>query len=330
MRILIIGGIYRLAESSRALLSASPEMNLELALRRKGFEVGSWPHTLRPANGHWDVVHVHHFGRQVLLTLFGFPRRSYLVFTRHGTGPFPTGWRRLLLTRILRQADAVIALSEHESVELTSLLPAERVHVIPNGTDDAAWPYVEHKPPQGDKPWRLLVVGQLIALKRVDFVLEAVKILKSDFNIELHLIYHNNKLEDTLRAQAMSLGIAKDVVFRGALGGDKLHKEYVDAHLLVSASSTEALPSVLTEAMLTGLPIVACPVGGIPEQLAGFGYLIDGASARAVADAVRLALVSYSGALGNAALAQESARKRYSMQAMGEAHVRLYESLLND
>lgn len=51
----------------------------------------------------------------------------------------------------------------------------------------------------------------------------------------------------------------------GPITHDKMNEYYVAADIFVNASLNEGLPLTIIEAMAAGLPIVAAPVGGIPE-----------------------------------------------------------------
>ena len=328
MRVLLIGGIFGLPEAVQARRSAAPETVLASSLRARGVEIGTCPHRMRPASGKWDIVHVHHFGRQLLPNVVGLPRREGLVITRHQTGPLPRGWRGALMRMALHRADAIVALSDAEADELQFVAPPDRVHVIPNGIDSDAWPYTPREAPTNE-PWRLLVVGQLIPMKRVDLVLDAAAVLRRHFRIEVRLAYHNDELEEVLRRQASSLGLEKELRFLGFKDRDGLRDEYTNAHLLILASDTgEALPSVITEAMLTGLPVVARAVGGIAEQLDGFGTLLEADRSADLAATLRSVMENYDAALTRARCGAASARERYGIAAMGDGHLRLYRELL--
>ena len=68
-----------------------------------------------------------------------------------------------------------------------------------------------------------------------------------------------------LEQQAAELGIAERVVFAGSR--EDVARMLAAADVFVLPSLTEALPTVVAEAMAAGLPIVATTVGGIPEMV---------------------------------------------------------------
>lgn len=80
--------------------------------------------------------------------------------------------------------------------------------------------------------------------------------------------------------RAQQLGIADLVRFRGALFGDDLGNAYRSAQALVLPTRFDSMPTVLLEAMACGRPVIASPVGDIPELVrpGENGLLVDPAS----------------------------------------------------
>jgi glycosyltransferase involved in cell wall biosynthesis len=77
-----------------------------------------------------------------------------------------------------------------------------------------------------------------------------------------------------------------------------------DAMLLTSL--IEGSPNVVKEAMACNLPVVAVPVGDVPELLAGVpGYIVCPRDAQQLGDALAHVLASPPQAAGRAALEQK-------------------------
>jgi glycosyltransferase involved in cell wall biosynthesis len=178
-------------------------------------------------------------------------------------------------------------------------VPAERVHVVPNGVDLPA----AAGGPAGRTPPRVGAVGRLTAQKGLDVLLEAVAgLLAGGVDLDL-VIAGRGRDEDRLRAAAAGL----PVTFAGHV--DDVPAFLAGLDLFCLPSRHEALPLALLEAMAAGLPCVATDVGdvavavgedavvvpaGDPEPLAGAlaGLLADPAlrtdlGARARVRAVR-------------------------------------------
>jgi glycosyltransferase involved in cell wall biosynthesis len=332
LRVAIIGGIFQYPEGHWTKIQTMPEINLLRGLRERGHEVTpvgirDWPNALRVAAGDADVVHVHQIGRATLALSLRRPAGP-LVYTPHSCAD-PRRWdQQLTHTRMLRRADAVVALSPPEAARYGGENRSTQVAIIPNGMDVAGFPPVTRRAPSGAERWRLLYVGQLIPLKQVDLLIRAVASAPLRGRTELRLIYHNDACAAELRRLAGRLGVSDHVVFAGRRFGPDLVREYHDAHIHLLASRTEALPSVITEAMLTGLPVVAPDVGGIAWQLDGWGRCLGRATVDAVVDAVLGIMKRYETYANDGAEMVARTGRRFSVTRMVERHEELYRSLV--
>jgi hypothetical protein len=68
-------------------------------------------------------------------------------------------------------------------------------------------------------------------------------------------------------------------------------------------------------------------VGGIPEQAAGFGYLLQNGSEQDIADSVDYVLDHYTEYRNAARAMSQHAEKTYSINSMVEKHLELYQRL---
>lgn len=108
-----------------------------------------------------------------------------------------------------------------------------------------------------------LTVGNLIELKGVDI---AIKALAQVPDTTL-LIAGEGPQEQELRQLTERLGLGSRVRFLGAIPHAGLCDYYNAADAVVHASSREGMPNVVLEAMACGTPVMATPVGGIPELM---------------------------------------------------------------
>lgn len=173
----------------------------------------------------------------------------------------------------LRRMDAHLAVAEAQRRYLVDVegIPGERVHLIYNGVD--AEQYRPAAPGECQAMRRelgvpgdalvLMAVGSLKPLKGFDALIRAATpVLRSRHDARLVLV-GDGPQRDPLQALARGQGIADQVVFAGLR--DDVHAVLRAADVLVLSSRTEVLPTVVLEAMATGLPVVATRVGGVPE-----------------------------------------------------------------
>lgn len=122
-----------------------------------------------------------------------------------------------------------------------------------------------------EEPVHLLYVGQLLDSKGVDTVLRAVACLRGgDLPLTCDVIgdgARRRELEDL----TASLGIGREVHFRGWMPRPALVPYYARAHFILLPSRSEGWPKVLSEAMAYGVVPVASHVGSIPQYLERFG-----------------------------------------------------------
>jgi glycosyltransferase involved in cell wall biosynthesis len=333
MKICLIGGIYEKGGARLAVVNYTTETILEPALRAAGNEVTTLSHYDDVDFSRFDVVHVHHLSYGAA-RLASDPSGTPFVFTAHDAshmnGVSLGTLRRLAMRYVLSRADAIVSLCRAEAGFQSAAYPvagALRV-TIPNGIDPALFTPVPRSAaePGNTRPWKLLFVGQLIQLKGVDLLLQALAGLTGR-RFELSLAYHTNRLENELKEMAATLGISGSVKFLGKQDARQLAELYRCSDLLILPSSTEVLPTVITEAMLSGLPFLATPVGGIPEQAGGFGYLLPQRTVQDLADGLTHVFDHYAGYVRKCEAMTAYARSTFSVDAMVDQHLRLYERL---
>ena len=89
-----------------------------------------------------------------------------------------------------------------------------------------------------------------------------------------------------LETFAKRFGIADAVHFAG--NQDDMPSVFNEIDVMVSSSLSEAMPLAVMEAMASGVPVVACKVGGIPDLVAHgvTGWLVDAGDVETLATRV--------------------------------------------
>lgn len=249
----------------------------------------------------------------------------------------PTTWgdRRGAGLRIgapLRRASAVAALYEDARAQLIQRygLAARHVRTIPNAADadrfvpttapgrDSARSALEL---DGSLTW-LGCVGALSEEKQVSAAIDLV-----GRNPELGLVVAGDGPErEHLERQAAERAAGR-VVFLGSVSD--VGRVYAALDVLYLPSRTEGLPGVAIEAGLCGLPVVAAPVGGLPEIVvdALTGRLVDPHDLDAVAASVA-EVVALRVPMG--AAARRHVEERYSMTTVAAAWSALLDDVVSE
>ena len=331
MKICIIGGIYAKGGAPTDYLKITPETTLAAGCRAEGHDVTTLSHYDEVDFRRFDLVHVHHLSYGALRMATDRSSTPFL-FTPHDTShmsglPLSTP-TKLAMGYVLSMADATVSLSRLEAqrqVQVYSIRGA--IHeTIPNGINTNEYSYQRENTAGNGSSWQLLFSGQLIPMKRCDVLLQAVARLQHD--VRLTMVYQNSALVKELKSLAESLGIANRVHFAGKVEPRQLAALYRSSDALVLPSRTEALPSVITEAMLCGLPFIASPVGGIPEQAAGFGCLLKSGTVEDVAASIAQVLDHYGDYQAASVAMSDHAKRTYSIDSMVTKHLELYRRLV--
>ena len=222
---------------------------------------------VRRHRGDYDIVHTHSyhsFGTSAVAAVAG---DAPLIVTPHYHGTGHTAGRaqlhrlyRPVGTRLLGRAARVIAVSGAERRLLEEHFPklAERITVIPNGTD--LGPLQRAAEGSRPKPASLLVIGRLETYKRVDAVLRVMRQLADDVTLT---VVGKGPEEAALQAICTQLGVADRVTFAGRVSDETLAKLLVESAVLVSASEHEAFGLTVIDGLAAG---AAAVVSDIPAH----------------------------------------------------------------
>jgi glycosyltransferase involved in cell wall biosynthesis len=247
--------------------------------------------------------------------------------------PFPA--QRWLLRLMARRWDHVIAISEAIAGSLRQAgLARERVTVVPDAVDADRF----SRPCSRDELCRRFdlpadtrvvigIVAQLIERKGHDVLLAALPPLMQREPSLRVLCFGRGPREQALRDRARQLGVAQAVTFVGFLPDMERWIGALD--LLVHPARDEGMGVALLEAAAARCPIIATPVGGIPEIVrdGDTGRVVPVDDPPALADAVIAVLEQPEQTRTMVERAFEQVVRRHSIEAMTAGNVAVYERL---
>lgn len=119
------------------------------------------------------------------------------------------------------------------------------------------------------EPMEVLVIGSLTPPKGFAYAIKALALLVDEFPAIRLVVVGDGPERGRLESLARSLGIEKRVRFTGWLAFDEVKRYLRQSTVLVHPSSDlgDAVPTVLKEAMASGLPTIGADIVGIPEIL---------------------------------------------------------------
>ncbi|MGZ8429697.1 MAG: glycosyltransferase family 4 protein [Candidatus Deferrimicrobiaceae bacterium] len=253
-----------------------------------------------------------------------------LLRTRHISLPV----RRTFYNAIWRWPDGYITTGEPIREHLIRQgIPADRVVSIPTGVDvDRFSPSVSGEAvrrelgiPPGQRV--VSVIGVLRSWKRIDLFVEIAEILAREEPALRFLVVGEGPQEKNIRRKIDELGVGGRVLLLGHR--DDVPEILAASDAMVMTSMKEGLPQVVLQALAMERPVVASPVGAIPEAVTHgeTGLLCPPGEAGGFVAAIRSLL--HDPALGRrlGAAGRRRILERHSATAMGEMTEAFYRHL---
>lgn len=228
--------------------------------------------------------------RSFMAAIAKFRGVPHLLMIRDGN--FVLHYRRSPLARpivraLLRVPDKIGVQGEGWRAFLAEAgVAAQRVVVVPNWLPSP--PRGTPRAPSVDRSLALLFVGWMTAGKGVIELCEAMRLVAArNLFVKLTMVGGGDLL-DECREAAGAPDLAGRVDVRGWLPKNEVLEALSQADVLVLPSHAEGFPNVVMEAMAAGLPVIATPVGAIPDSVTHGvnGLLVPVGDAGALADAI--------------------------------------------
>jgi glycosyltransferase involved in cell wall biosynthesis len=174
--------------------------------------------------------------------------------------------RRAVFARALRAPDRMIVLSEGWKRWFSDWCPPERLAVVRNCVDLRRFPAPRFGRERSGT--RVLFVGTQEPQRKggYDILRAAPDVIRAEPGVRF--VFVGADLEDLEARFVRGTPLAPHFEFAGNQSAAEIAPYFADADLLLLPSYSEGLPIALLEAMAAGLPVVACPVNGVPEAMA--------------------------------------------------------------
>ncbi len=248
---------------------------------------------LEPAAGDLLLFHYSAYAPR-LEPLLGWPQRKLLVY--HNVTPAEWLWEhhphvatlcalgRDHLPRWAQAVDVAAAVSEYNAAELRAA-GARSTRVVPivfhperlAGRD---------APAPGAGP-RILSVGRVAPHKRPELVLDAFALYRTACAPDARLDLVGEPLSPAYGAQIRA-GAGPGVTVHGRLAQPQLNGLWAGADAFVTMSEHEGFCVPLLEAFAADTPVIARPVGGMPEVAGDAALWTDGTDLAVVAELIDL------------------------------------------
>ena len=241
------------------------------------------------------IDHMHaHFAGMAARTAFWIHKFFPITFsfTAHANDIFAPRDFAIGLGKLVNAARVIITETDYAAKFLRERFPerANRVHRLYNGLDLAEFSRSDFS----SAPPLVIAVGRLIAKKGFADLIRACGLLAERGKAFRCEIIGQGPLEKKLSEQIENVGLQNRVALLGAKPQDEIRQRLAAASVFVLPSvidpegGMDNLPSVIMEAMASGLPIISTVIGGIPEMVieGETGYLVQPGDAGALASTI--------------------------------------------
>ncbi len=242
-----------------------------------------------------------------------------------GRLPLPSPVRNAHILLALRQVDRLITPSRYVAAQYAaSGIPNDKITVIQNGIDTENFAPGQHSPTE----LTLGFIGHLGKHKGLDILLHALSLMDTS-QVRL-LVVGTGEDAEWFRTFCHERGLDSYVTFLGHVENRRIATIYQQIDVLVVPSVwPENSPVTITEAMASGIPVIASDVGGISELVEDgvTGYLTPLRDSLAIAERIGrfLARPELLKTMGEKALAKIQA---YPMQQQVERIVDVYRQAI--
>lgn len=291
---------------------------------------------IKENNIEFDIIHSHFvFPPGYVGTKLRNVFKKPLVITGHGGDiyrkPIENKIIRTFVKDALRKSDKIITTSSRNRDIIISVfeIPGEKISIIGNGFDEKLFfPMnsltIRKKLSLPENKKILLSVGNLIEIKGHKYLINAIKnAIRIREDLFLIILGRGNK--DKLQSQIDALNLGNYVKIINGVPHDEIPFWINSCDIFVLPSLDEGAPTVISEALGCGKPVIASSVGGIPEIITNeeLGILVEAKNTEDLANAI---ISAFSKKWDNEKIS-EYAKKNYSWEKITSKILDIYNNL---
>jgi glycosyltransferase involved in cell wall biosynthesis len=230
---------------------------------------------------------------------------------------------------VIGLADAVISVSEEWKERFIDLFPQAFIFPLINCIDVQS--FREHPSVAQNQIAILLFIGRIGPLKGAFDLIEALNILYKDGCLfQAFLVGPEEREGDFQIGQQLigKYGLAPVCKQTGAISRATVTELLQKADVFILPSYYEGMPMVILEALSAGLPVIATPVGGIPEVVRENhnGLLVEPGDIGAISKAIETLLANASLRMEMGQRSRKIAEQELDVSAYVEKMMDLYAS----
>jgi len=283
-----------------------------------------------------DIVHTHNLLAHVNSAPVAKFFHKAVVHTKHGRAITSISWAPFIRRWLYNLSDRIVVVSKETGIAFREKtgVHEQKITVVYNGVDTSV--FEGYRKDEARKrfgiPESTVVFGTVSRLDRVKdhmTIANAFADVLSKRKDCLLMIVGDGPERENIERKAHELGISKYVRMVGFTDEVYLYLSAMD--LFLQPSREEGLSMTILEAMASGVPVVATPVGGTPEMIEDgiTGRLIEVANSHALSSAMIEFIDGPEKFSQMAQRAQEKVKKSFTLTAMAEGYERVYKEVLS-
>jgi len=276
--------------------------------------------------GHWAILNAWVY---LIVRLVGKP---YVICP---AGALPIYGRSHILKRIynqiigkkiIRNADLHLAITSAEfSAYMTYGIPAENIHVIPNGVEIN---FINSNFGESIQKY-ILFVGRLNQIKGPDLLVQAFSDIAHDFpDIQLILAGPDEGMASELKKLISQFSLQERIKIIGYIGGPEKQKIISQALIFAVPSRQEAMSIVALEAGAQKVPVLITNQCGF-NDVSKFGGEVVPATREGLREGLRNMLNDRNNLKKRGQVFFEYVEQNFSWQKIARLHVDLFQKLIH-
>ena len=274
----------------------------------------------------YDIIHFHEF--ELSFPFFSFPIKKPKLIHLHGIDY--NFLRKHHISRFLLKhlAHIYISISKQMQKDLVMLgIPENKIVYLPNGIDTNL--FTSQKQKEDDL---LLFVGRISPGKGLHILIKSLQHLKEPVHLAIigppdwDVNYYQNILRMIEKENQKG---KHEITYLRAMEQTELVKWYQKASLFILPSFFEGFPVTILEALSCETPVIATPVGGIPEIVENHetGILVQ-PSDHHLAKAIQYLLENKDVRFKMAREGRKRVMKEYSLRIVSKKLCAIYKQLM--
>lgn len=238
----------------------------------------------------YDLIHTHneHSFAALAATYYKSKYKIPLVITCHGQLTFGDYFKDIiekyytifLGKKIFDLCDSIVVNSKDDKDYILSLNSSydEKIQVLHNAIDPTSFesvsPNSEYSNP--DSKIKILFVGRMIKRKGVEWLIKAIKLAIEEYQKKEIFCIFVGEGEDCnyFNYMVKTKNLDNFIHFAGNVSNDELITFYKTSDIFVLPSLSEVCPTVVLEAMYTGLPVITTDIPGIRDHFSEYAILV--------------------------------------------------------